>query len=127
MSDRIPIWPPRAGYYAMTMVRNGVIVPVRIWYGNAIVDGEEQDRGHDWRCEIDGRTDFIEGDKAAGYWCRVALPIDRAWPYCARRPITAAEYQYLVAHAGWAREHAPDHPKAQPRKPVDWLNSRLPF
>jgi hypothetical protein len=111
----------------MTMVRGGVLVPVRIWFGPAVINGEEQDRGHDWRCEIDGRTDLIEGDRAAGYWCRVALPIDRAWPYCARRPITAAEYQYLVAHAGWAREHAPDHPKAQPRKPVDFNTIRLPF
>lgn len=126
MIERIPIWPPIAGFYAMTMVRNGVLVPVRIWFGNAIIAGEEQDRGHDWRCEIDGRTDFIEGDKTAGYWCRVALPIDRAWPYCARRPITAAEYSYLAAHAGWAREHAPDHPKAQPRKAVDF-NTLMPF
>ena len=66
MVDHVPIWPPREGYYAMTMVRGGVLVPVRIWFGPAVINGEEQDRGHDWRCEIDGRTDLIEGDRAAG-------------------------------------------------------------
>lgn len=124
----VPIWPPIAGYYAMQMVRKGPLVPVRIWFGPAIIDGEEQDRSHDWRCEIDGRTDFIEGDKTLdGYSCRVALPIDRAWPFCARRPIGEAEYRFLVDDSRWAKDHDRHNPKASPRKAVDWLKSSLPF
>lgn len=122
----IPIWPPRPGFYAASMVRNGPDVPVRIWFGPAVIDGEEQDRCHDWRCEIDGRTDFIEKSDD-GYRCRVALPVDRAWPFCAKRPISEAEYRFLIADAEWAKTHAPDHPKASPRKAVDWLKTRLPF
>ena len=34
-------------------------------------DGEEQDRGYDWRVEIDGETDKVECDEARNYTCRV--------------------------------------------------------
>lgn len=121
-----PIWPPVAGTYAMKMARGGVRVPVRIWFGPAIIDGEEQDRGHDWRCEIDGRTDRWEKDDE-GYSCRVPIEVDRAWPYCAREPIDDAEYRFLIADAQHAREHRPDHPKAQPREKIDFNKLQLPF
>lgn len=110
----------------MKLVRNGVRVPVRIWFGAPVVDGEELDRSPRWCVEIDGRTDRTEKD-ADGYRCRVPLDVLDAWPYCAREPITAAEYAYLVAHAAWARDHAPDHPKAEPRKPVDFNTIPLPL
>lgn len=125
--EPIATWPPRPGYYAMSLVRGGPRVAVRIWYGAAIIGGEEQDRSHDWRVEIDGRADRWELDEATGYRCRVALEIDRAWPFCAREPITESEYRYLVAHAGWAREHSPDHPKARPRQAVDFNSLPMRF
>ncbi len=123
----IAAWPQIAGTYAMTLVRHGPLVPVRIWFGPAIIDGEEQDRAPDWHCEIDGRADRWERDDDTGYRCRVALEIDRAWPFCAKRPISEAEYRYMVAHAGWARDHAPDHPKAQPRQAVDFNTLPMRF
>jgi hypothetical protein len=123
--EPVAAWPPVAGHYATRLVRGGPRVPVRIWFGAAIIDGEEQDRAPGWFVEIDGRTDRWERDDS-GYRCRVALEVEKAWPFCARDPITEAEYTYLVAHAGWAREHAPDHPKAQPRKAVDF-NTLMPF
>lgn len=126
MTESLPIWPPRPGFYAMSLVRSGPLVPVRIWHGPAVIDGEEQDRSHDWRCEIDGRTDQLERDDD-GYRCLVALDVLRAWPFCAKRPITEAEYRFMVADAAHAREWRPDHPKAQPRKPVDFNTIRLPF
>jgi hypothetical protein len=94
-------------------------VPVKIWFGAAVIDGEEQDRSHAWRVAIDGRTDRIERDDT-GYRCRVALEVDAVWPHCAREPISEAEYSYLVAHSSWAREHRPQHPKAKPRAAVDF-------
>lgn len=126
MVEPVAAWPPIAGHYATRLVRGGPRVPVRIWYGQAIVGGEEQDRAPGWFVEIDGRTDRVEFGED-GYRCRVPLDVEKVWPHCAKEPITEAEYQYLVAHAGWAREHSPDHPKAQPRKPVDWLTTPLPF
>ena len=116
----VAAWPPIAGFYATRLVKDGPRVAVRIWYGAAVIAGEEQDRGHDWRVEIDGRTDRFERDETTGYRCRVALEVERAWPYCAKEPVSEAEYRYLAAHAEWARKNQPDHPKANPRKPVDF-------
>jgi hypothetical protein len=109
---------PMAGFYAMRLVPGGLPVAVRIWFGHAIIDGEEQDRGYDWRVEIDGESDKVETD-ATGYSCRVALDVNSVWPFCARRPIDEKEYRYLQRRARWAREHAPHHPAARPRDRVD--------
>lgn len=116
----VPIWPPIAGYYAMSLTRGGALVPVRIWYGAAEIDGEPQDRSDDWRVEIDGRTDYIEKDeKHPEYHCRIPLSVDRAWPFCAKRPLSEADYRYMIEHGFWAKHHAPHHPEANPRKAID--------
>jgi hypothetical protein len=117
MADNI--WPPIAGLYAMRLRKGGLPVAVRIWFGPAIIDGEEQDRGYDWRVEIDGETDKVECDEARNYTCRVPLDIHSAWPFCARRRIKEKEYRFLLRRARWARDHAPDHPAARPRDRVD--------
>ena len=80
-----------------------------------------------YRIEADTQLAIVTEKDADGYRCRVPLDVLDAWPYCAREPITAAEYAYLVAHAAWARDHAPDHPKAEPRKPVDFNTIPLPL
>lgn len=121
----VAAWPPVAGYYATTLVRGGPRVAVRIWFGLPVIDGEEQDRAPGWHVEIDGRTDRWERDDT-GYRCRVPLEAERAWPFCAKDQVTEAEYRYLIEHAAWIREHQPDHPKAHPRKPIDF-NKHLPF
>jgi len=119
MIDAVPVWPPLPGHYAMRLVRDGPRVAVRIWFGAAIIDGEEQDRAPGWFVEIDGQTDREECD-ATGYRCRIPLDVNKAWPWCAREPIDEDTYRYLVACASWARDHSPDHPKAQPHKAVDF-------
>lgn len=126
-AEPLPIWPPRAGFYATRLVKGGPRVAVRIWFGPAVIDGEEQDRSHDWRCEVDGRTDRVELDKATGYRCRVALPVEVAWPFCAKHPIPEAEYRFLLAHSRWAKAEAPHHPKASPRQAVNFNTLRPPF
>lgn len=121
----VQAWPPTAGYYSTSLVRRGPRVAVRIWFGPAVIDGEEQDRAPGWYCEVDGRTDRLERDDT-GYRCRVPLDVDTVWPFCAKDPITESEYRYLLAHARWAKEHRPEHPKASPRQAVDF-NTLLPF
>jgi hypothetical protein len=96
------------------------MVPVRIWFGPAIIGGEEQDRSPDWRVEIDGRADCWETDEETGYRCLVAEDVLKVWPHCARHAISRQRYEWMVKHAAWAKDHAPDHPKANPRKAVDW-------
>jgi hypothetical protein len=112
----VPVWPPTPGLYALRLVRGGPLVAVRIWHGAAVIAGEEQDRAPGWYCEIDGRTDRWDKEQQ----CLVPLEIDRAWPFCARRPIPQRDYLYMLEHARWTREHRPDDPKARPREPVDF-------
>ena len=124
--EPVAAWPPTAGYYATKLVRGGPRVPVRIWHGQAVVAGEEQDRAPGWFVEIDGRTDRVEfGDD--GYRCRVPLDVETVWPHCAKEPIAESEYRFLVADAAHARDWRPDHPKANPRKPVDFNTLPMRF
>lgn len=122
----VQLWPPTAGTYQTKLVAGGPFVPVRIWFGAPIVDGEALDRSPRWCVAIDGATDRLEQDKESGYRCRVPLDPLAVWPHCARYPISAANYEYMVAHSAWAKD-VPDHPKAKPRKRVDFLTMRLPI
>jgi len=108
---------PVAGHYAMRLVRGGPLVPVKIWFGLPIVDGEEQDRSLRWCVEVDRKTTSKDE----------LISIDRAWPWCAKNPISEADYNFMVAHADWAIEHQRDHPKAQPRKAVDYHSLKPRF
>lgn len=124
----MPSWPPIAGYYKTRAIKGGPEVAARIWYGNAIIDGEEQDRGHDWRCEIAGRTDRWERDEATGYRCRVPLHIDRLWPISQAKRIEKHVYDYMLAHAEWAKNTAPaSQPTATPHVAVDLSKSQPIF
>src|SRR5439155_27202766 len=110
----------RPGFYTVRLVRGGLSVPVKIWFGRPIIDGEEQDRSPRLCIEVDGRTCRPEIDETTGERIgRVPLdPIyDDIWPSC--RPISEREYLFMRRRSAWAREHAPDHPAADPRKPVD--------
>lgn len=111
---------PVAGFYKASLVRNGPMVPIRIWFGAPEIDGEPQDRAPRWCIEVDGKTDTIERDEAhPEYRCRVSIEVSRYWPWCGRNKITEQEYRYLIEHAKWARDHAPHLPDAQPRKAID--------
>lgn len=104
---------PTAGHYAMRLVRNGPLVPVRIWFGppHDPVTGEELDRSPRYQAQIAGK----EAD------------IDRVWPWCAKNPIAENEYRYMLDVSQWATEHAPREPEAKPREPVDVTTMRPLF
>lgn len=107
---------PEAGTYATRLVANGIDVAVRIWFGQPIIDGEVQDRSPRWCAEIDGQTDKVDD-----FGCRVPLDLfeDGIWPDRIGRRIDQKEFDFLRRRARWAREHAPAHPAANPREPVD--------
>jgi hypothetical protein len=94
---------PQQGYYCTRLVRGGLSVGVRFFF---------DDVGH-LRVEVDGRTARADGQ-----------PLDpfEIWPFC--RPISEREFLFLARRREWAREHAPDHPAANPTRPVDL--SKLP-
>lgn len=94
------------------------MVPVRIYWGRPVIDGEEQDRAERWLVEVSGATDFTEtGDD--GYRCRVLHDVYKYWPHCGRHPISESDYRFMTARATWAEQHAPGRPEANPRKKID--------
>lgn len=96
---------PEPGYYKRKLIRGGVWVAVRIWLEDGDRDAETGELMSDQvlRCEVNGerRDAFAE------------------WSYAAGNPVTEAEYRYLLAMAAHAVKHAPDHPAADPRTPID--------
>ncbi len=128
---------PMAGRYLMPLVRGGVLVPVRIWFGPP-PDPETRaplDRTPRWNCEINGEIAYRctgpTREAARCLWCRrdgapkcgELIDVYDAWPYCARRPVDEAEYRYRLALRAYAESHEPDAPAAQPGRKVDWLRS----
>jgi hypothetical protein len=108
---------PVAGYYGVRLVRGGYEVPVRLWFGAPVLDGEEQDRAPRWCVEVAGKTTKQDDDGLPEY----LDPFDY-WPWCARSPISAAEYGHRLRLMAWAAEHAPNHPAANPYQPIDVRN-----
>ena len=104
---------PVAGFYATRLVKGGIEVPVMIWHGRPVIDGETQDRAPRWCISIDGRPDRFDKDQQ----CRVPLDAYDYWPF--RRRIDAREYAFLRRRAAWAKQHAPEHPAAKPYQPID--------
>jgi len=103
---------PVAGFYAMKLVRGGVLVPVRVWFGSSFdpADGTWCDRSHCWRACVDGEQ----------------VSIWKAWPYCSGRPISEAEYRHMRSMSAHATEHETWMPEAQPMKRID-LSSLPPI
>jgi hypothetical protein len=88
----------------MRLVRGGVFVAARIFRPCAMdfFSGEALDRFYPLEAEIDG------------------APADVLQVWESGDPITPAEFAYLDARGAWARRVAPDHPFANPRRPITW-------
>jgi hypothetical protein len=121
MIEPVQVSEPREGYFKTRLVNSGMWVAVRIWFGSPIIDGEEQDRSPRWCCEVDGRTGRNDYDDEGNRLGTVPLDpiLDEVWVHCAGRPISRNEYGFLRKRAAWARQHAPEHPAAKPRQPIN--------
>jgi hypothetical protein len=115
MSEPIQVSEPREGYFKVRKINGGMWVAARFWFGQPIIDGEQQDRSPRWCVEVDGKT--CRPDRQAGH--RVPLDALDVWPWAAGHPISRHEYGFLRKRAAWARKHAPEHPAANPREPID--------
>lgn len=104
---------PEPGFYATRLVRGGIEVGCMIWFGLPVIDGERQDRAPRWCIAIDGRSDRLDKEQQA----RVPLDALDHWPL--QRRISASEFAFMRRRARWAREHAPDHPAANPYQRID--------
>ena len=105
---------PQCGWYRRTLVKGGVMVPVRIWIDTpqgAIDEAGELVDQPVMRCEVNDRA---------------ADPFEQ-WSWVADDPITEIEFDYLTKRNRWAGWYAPEDPAANPRKPVDWLTAPTLF
>ena len=112
MSDDAPILigQPRPGFYRTRLMRNALHVGVMIWHGRPVIDGRQQDRAPRWCAAVDGRTCNDAGE---------LLDVLEIWPFCSGEPISHREFAFMKRRARWARKHAPEHPAANPRQPID--------
>jgi hypothetical protein len=93
-------------------VKDGPWVPARIWLDQDIdpVTGELR-ADERLQCEVNGQY---------------ADPLD-AWQWLCGNPISEREFRYMEALRDHALRHEPDHPAADPRKPMDPLRTPLHF
>lgn len=110
-------------FFRARLVKGGPAIGVRMFVGPPIVDGEELDRSPRLQVMVD-----VEATSRAVLMLGTGdIPVEiDGVTLRSIEPVTEAEYRYLVAHRAWASDHAPNHPKAQPRKAVDW-STMLPF
>lgn len=104
---------PIAGHYRMALVRGGVKVGIRIWFGAPLdpIDGSELDRSHRWQATANGKY----------------IDLQRVWPKCADDPVTEAEHDYLCGLQAWGKAHAPDSAFADPNQRINPLTTPPPF
>lgn len=104
-------------YYRARLVSGGPYVGVQVWHGPPLIDGEEQDRSPRWQCLVGTEKTaraILMGDA-------VPIEVDGAL-LRSLEGIPQHEYEFLVAHAGWAETNAPQHPHATPRRKIDLKN-----
>lgn len=101
---------PRAGFYRGRLCNGGVYVGVMIWHGCPVIAGERQDRSPRWCIAVNGRTTDDAGE---------LLDVYERWPYVGGERITAREFGFMKRRRLWAERHDPEHPVAQPQRPVD--------
>lgn len=109
---------PEPGTYRIRRAKGAVWVPVLIYRPCACtINGPDE---HLWQDDCDRYpplTALVDG------WEEVA-PMS-VWNNC--RPISRADYDHMVATHAWAREHSPDHPDANPTRPVNLGGMRSIF
>ena len=107
--ERLPVQAdaPQPGYYRRKLVKNGPWVAARIWIEEERDEAGELQSEQKFFCLVDGK------------------PVDafEAWTWLANRPITEAEYRFMVDDAAWCREYAPHEPKANPTTPINLLTT----
>lgn len=105
---------PVPGYWLIRLARGAPLVPACIRLIHTTSEPGNPDNAME-------RSPFL-----AAFVSDEPVDMDRVW-LTRGEPIPKIEYLYKCADAAWAKEHAQDEPAANPRKPVDLLQSPLPF
>lgn len=102
-------------FFRARIVKAGPFVPVMVWRGPPLVDGDELDRSPRWQALVGAETTaraILMGDH---------LPIEVDGVTLRNlEPIAEYEYRFMVADAEHARDWRPSDPKASPKKAIDF-------
>lgn len=100
---------PREGYYKIREVRDGPFVPVHISFGVSRDPhtGEPLDRSPCWHATRRGKP----------------VEIDKVWPWCAKWPISPADYLHMMRVVDHVDQYEPYAPEATPRQAIDLRNA----
>lgn len=108
--DRAPA-EPQCGYFKRRLVVGGEWVGARIWRDPEIDLETSKPTGRDViRCEVNGRP---------------SDPV-REWDRLYRYPVKKSEFAFEIADADHAKRYRPDHPKANPSKPIQFASLPAP-
>jgi hypothetical protein len=102
---------PQAGWFKRRLVKGGPWVAGRLWLDQPVDELGELCGDETLQCEVAGR------------W---ADPED-AWTWLCANPISEQEFKYLTALAEHCAAHEPSHPSANPRQPINHLQTPLHF
>jgi hypothetical protein len=105
---------PRPGYWMLRVVKNGPLVPAAIFLRPYVEETDEPDASMERHPHYEA---FIGGE---------SVPVEKVW-HRKGEPITEREYLYQLSDQAWARQYAPDEPKAQSQTPINHLTVKPPF
>lgn len=94
---------PEPGWFLRKLVKNGPLVPAKIWLHQP----------------VDQETGELIGDEILR--CTVGTRErnpDDEWTYLCGRPISESDYNFRIADAKWCREYEPSAPEANPFTPI---------
>lgn len=97
---------PEPGFYALKLVKKGPEVAARIFKMEALF-GQ-----YLWGAMIDGEFvgDYVEDPQ-------LQQGVQQIWLF--GRKIGLQEYEFMLARAAHAKQHEPNSPWANPRRPID--------
>jgi hypothetical protein len=97
---------PEPGYWLVKAVKRGPLIPAAILWLDTRSEPGNPDNLMERSPHLCG---FLAGEPVSPWsiWERRGIPIDEA------------RYRFEVADGAWAKEHAPQEPKANPRQPID--------
>lgn len=110
-------------YWRARLAKGASYVPVKTFFDGPLIDGEILDRSPRWQAVVRGETTgraILFGDE-----CPIEIEGQMMLRNLER--INEAEYNYLLAHATWATQHASHLPDAQPKTAINWNKTRPVF
>ena len=106
---------PQPGYYETRLVKNGPLVPARVWFNHPEID-EAGDLMDD-----EGLMMEIDGERVNGQH------MDQKWHWMYGGKITKQEYDFMRADSEHAKAYRPEDVKATPTKSIDLSTQKSIF